>query len=77
MTVNFTHTYTDPPQRISTELSGGGAAQDLFPRVQVLPDHLPEPGPARTITDGEREQLALHPHGSVAVIRTFVDSVRG
>jgi len=59
MTVDYAHTYTNPPQRISTELSGGGAAQDLFQRVQALLDQLPELGPARTNTDGEREQLAI------------------
>jgi hypothetical protein len=27
MTVDYAHTYTDPPQRVSTELSGGGGAR--------------------------------------------------
>ena len=52
MTVDFAHTYTDPPQRVSTELSGGGASQDLFQRVQALLDQLPElvpRGPTPTV----------------------------
>ena len=36
MTVDIAHPYTEPQQRISTELGGGGAAQDLFPRVEAL-----------------------------------------
>jgi len=67
MTVDFAHTYTDPPQRFSAELSGGGAAQDLFQRVETLLEQLPEPDPVRTNTDGEREQL-----GDTTVVHRFV-----
>jgi pimeloyl-ACP methyl ester carboxylesterase len=63
MTVDFAHTYTEPPRRVS----GGGASQDLFQRVQTLLDQLPEPDPARTNTDGEREQL-----GDTTVVHRFV-----
>jgi hypothetical protein len=71
MTADFAHTYTDPPQRVSTELSGAGAAQDLFQRVEFLLDRLPEPGPARINTDGEREQL-----GDTTVVHRFVAAQR-
>jgi pimeloyl-ACP methyl ester carboxylesterase len=67
MTVDFAHTYTDPPQRVSTELSGGKAAQDLFQRVQALLDQLPEPDPAKINTDGEPERL-----GDTTVVHRFV-----
>jgi pimeloyl-ACP methyl ester carboxylesterase len=67
MTVDFAHTYTDPPQRLGAELSGGGATQDLFQRVDTLLDRLPESGPARPNTDGEHEQL-----GDATVVHRFV-----
>ncbi len=66
MTVDFDHAYTDPPQRVSAELSDGGAAQDLFPRVEALLARLPDTGPAKTNTDGEREQL-----GDVTAVHRF------
>lgn len=69
MTVDFAHTYTDPPQRVGDELSGGGAAQDLFQRVETLLEQLPAPGTARANTDGEREQL-----GDATVVHRFVDA---
>jgi pimeloyl-ACP methyl ester carboxylesterase len=67
MTVDFADTYTDPPQRLSAELSGGGAAQDLFQRVDSLLDQLPEIRPATANTDGERERL-----GDTTVVHRFV-----
>jgi pimeloyl-ACP methyl ester carboxylesterase len=69
MTVDIAHTYTDPPQRISTELNGGSPAQDLFQRVEAFLDELPESVPLRTNIDGEREEL----DGTTAVHR-FVES---
>jgi pimeloyl-ACP methyl ester carboxylesterase len=67
MTVDFAHTYTDPPQRLNAEISGGGAAQDLFPRVEALLAQLPEAESVTTNTDGEREQL-----GETTVVHRFV-----
>ena len=69
MTVDFAHTYTDPPQRISDELAGGGAAQDLFQRVEARLAQLPETVPVKTNSDGEREQL-----GDVTVVHRFVEA---
>ncbi|HTZ16754.1 MAG TPA: alpha/beta hydrolase, partial [Mycobacterium sp.] len=67
MTVDFAHTYTDPPHRLSADLSGDGAPQDLFQRVSTLLDQLPEPVPPRTNSDGERERL-----GGATVAHRFV-----
>jgi pimeloyl-ACP methyl ester carboxylesterase len=66
MTVDVAHAYTDPPQRISAELSGGGG-QELFQRVETLLTQLPELGPVRTNTDGEVECL-----GDATVLHRFV-----
>jgi pimeloyl-ACP methyl ester carboxylesterase len=68
MTVDVAHTYTDPPQRVGAELNGS-AAEDLFQRVQSLLDQLTEPAPARTDTDGQREEL-----GDTTVLHRFVDA---
>jgi pimeloyl-ACP methyl ester carboxylesterase len=68
MTVDFAHTYTEPPQRVSDELNGGGN-QDLFHRIQALLERLPKPAPVRPNTDGEREQL-----GDTTVVHRFVDA---
>lgn len=66
MTLDVEHAYTEPPQRIRTELGGGGT-QDLFQRVESLLDQLPELGPVRTNVDGERERL-----GDATVVHRFV-----
>jgi pimeloyl-ACP methyl ester carboxylesterase len=66
MTVDAAHTYTDPPQRISAELDGGGT-QELFQRVEALLARLPEHGPVRTNTDGELERL-----GDAALVHRFI-----
>lgn len=67
MTVDFAHTYTDPPQRLGAELDV--ATQDLFQRVELLLDQLPETVPARGNTDGERELL-----GDATVVHRFVEA---
>ena len=67
MTVDLAHTYTDLPERLSTELDGEWAGQDLFQRVQALLDRLPDSGPPPTNTDGELEQL-----GDVTAEHRFV-----
>jgi pimeloyl-ACP methyl ester carboxylesterase len=67
MTAKFAHDYTEPPRRISAALDGSGGAQDLFQRVDALLDQLPEPGPPRTNTDGQRERL-----DDVTVVHRFV-----
>ena len=66
MTVDFAHTYTDPPQRLDAGLEGS-AGQDLFQRVESLLRRLPEAGPAKTNADGEHERL-----GDTTVVHRFV-----
>jgi pimeloyl-ACP methyl ester carboxylesterase len=66
VTVDFAHTYTDPPQRIAAELAGQ-SNQDLFDRVESLLVELPDTGKPRTNKDGEREQL-----GETTVVHRFV-----
>jgi pimeloyl-ACP methyl ester carboxylesterase len=65
MTVDFDHTYTDPPVRL--ESSGEGAAQDLFQRVEALLERLPASGPPSANTDGEQERI-----GDTTVVHRFV-----
>jgi pimeloyl-ACP methyl ester carboxylesterase len=65
MSVDFAHSYTDPPQRSRGELAG----QDLFERVESFLDDLPATGKPTTNEDGEREQL-----GETTVVHHFVDA---
>ncbi|HZQ32913.1 MAG TPA: alpha/beta hydrolase [Mycobacterium sp.] len=67
MTDTVAHTYTDPPERVRDELSGGGAAHDLFQRVDALLTHLPDQIAPVANVDGEREEF-----GDAVVTHRFV-----
>jgi len=68
VTVTTSHSYTEPPQRVTAELTGR-ASQDLFERVETLLAELPETLKPRPNQDGEREQL-----GEATVVHRFVDA---